>query len=60
MTDGQRVLKFQQEMLDWIRSIEGQDYIKNNYDQSTMSQKQQAQIFDDLVKVFKQRLSKVS
>jgi hypothetical protein len=47
MTDAQKVLTFQQELLDYIRSPEGQEFINNNYDKSKMSG---AQIYEDLVK----------
>ncbi len=47
MTDAQKVLTFQQELLDWVRSTEGQSFIDNNYDKSKMSG---ADIFEDLVK----------
>jgi hypothetical protein len=47
MTNEQKVLTFQQELLQWVRSTEGQQFIDNNYDKSKMSG---ADIFADLVK----------
>ena len=49
-SDGQKVLEFQQELLDWIRSDEGQKYIDENYDRST-AQENGVDILSDLITI---------
>ena len=49
-SDLQKVLEFQQELLDWIRSDEGQKYIDENYDRST-AQENGVDILSDLTTI---------
>jgi hypothetical protein len=49
-SDSQKVLEFQQELLDWIRSDEGQKYIDEHYDRST-AQENGVDILSDLITI---------
>lgn len=57
-SDLEKVLEFQKELLDWIRSDEGQKYIDENYDRST-AQQNGVDILSDLItlrsKVWRER-----